>query len=111
MEFVDEHFGVICSKTGNGNLLEPFACLRKVIIEEKQHYKVDAINDEYPLQECIGIIQHNTSTSTIHCNQLSHFFDCLFGALQRKCTLETQFFFADIIINFGCTAHSNHYRC
>ncbi|KAK6108261.1 hypothetical protein QQG55_31435 [Brugia pahangi] len=95
MEFVDEHFGIICSKTGAGNLSESFTCLRKVIIEEK---------------ECTAIIRYN-STGIIHCDQMSHFFDCLLGAVQRKCTQETQFFFADIITNFGCTASLNHYKC
>uniref|UniRef100_A0AAF5PU50 DUF19 domain-containing protein n=2 Tax=Wuchereria bancrofti TaxID=6293 RepID=A0AAF5PU50_WUCBA len=94
MEFVNEHFGIICSKTGAGNLSEPFTCLRKVIIEKK---------------ECTAIIRYNSS-GIIHCDQMSHFFDCLLGAVQRKCTQETQFFFADIITNFGCTATLNHYK-
>lgn len=35
MEFVDEHFAVICMKTGAKNLSESFTCLRKVIAEKK----------------------------------------------------------------------------
>uniref|UniRef100_A0A915PYF9 Uncharacterized protein n=1 Tax=Setaria digitata TaxID=48799 RepID=A0A915PYF9_9BILA len=95
MEFVDEHFGIICSKTGAENLFESFACLRKVIAKKK---------------ECTDIIRHSDAIGTVHCNQMSGFFDCLLDTLQQECTPETLLFFADVISNFGCMARLNNYK-
>ncbi|MCP9262701.1 hypothetical protein DINM_006055 [Dirofilaria immitis] len=67
------------------------------------------INDCQDNSECTNIIQNSkNNTKTIHCDQMTNFFNCLLDTVQQKCTLETHLFFAEIITNFGCIARLNY---